>query len=85
MNDEKIQGEPLSLCVEGFGHPDAGYMLESAINATAAAATDSQDRTAMVLDDHLKQLCEMQREHISALLQNDYYRATHDMVPGDSE
>lgn len=85
MNDEKIQGEPLSLCVTGFAAPDAAYMLESAINATAAAATDSDDRTALILDDHLKQLCEMQRNHIHDLLQTDYYRATCDMAPESTE
>ncbi|RUR48807.1 hypothetical protein [Vreelandella populi] len=85
MNNDINQDDPLRLCVAGFAAPDAAYMLESAINATAAAANDAEDRTALILDDHLKSLCEMQRNHIHDLLQNDYYRATHDMAPESVE
>lgn len=72
MNNEAKQGEPLSLSIESFGAPDAAYMLESAINATAAAATDSEDRTALILDDHLKSLCALQLSHLERLADYDY-------------
>ena len=60
----------------GFAAPDASYMLESAINATAAAATDSEDRTALILDDHLKSLCALQLSHLERLADYDYATAT---------
>lgn len=74
MNDEMFHGEPLSLSV--FGQPDASYMLESAISSTASAATDSDDRTALVLDAHLKELCALQLSHIERLADYGYAIAT---------
>lgn len=62
----------------GFAALDAGYMLESAINATAAAASDSDGLTQMILQEHLKDLCGIQLSHIHDLVKGEHVRDEND-------
>ncbi|WP_223448474.1 hypothetical protein [Pseudomonas sp. BF-R-19] len=41
--------------------------LESAISSTAQAASESVGLTAVILQDHLKLICELQRQKLAAI------------------
>lgn len=71
MNDESVAPQEMQFAV-GYAHGVDGYALESAISTTAAAATDSEDRTALILDDHLKSLCALQLRHLERVADNEY-------------
>lgn len=55
---EMIQGEALEFASNPM------YDYESAISTVAAAAKDADGLTLLILQDHLKQLCEA---HMAAL------------------
>lgn len=57
--------------LQGFTTGYAVDPLESAINNTVSAATDAEGLTLILLQDHLKQLCEIQRTKLSAPLSEE--------------
>lgn len=75
MSDEMNKGESLEFAIGSIAST-CDYALESAISSTAAAANDSDDRTAMVLEAHLKELCALQLSHLERLADYDYATAT---------
>lgn len=56
-----MNGEDFAL-VEGVSM--SNYGLESAISSTAEAAKDAEGLTLLILQDHLKKLCKMQRKQL---------------------
>ena len=75
MEEQSQHCEPLAFAIGSISAPEH-YALESAISSTAAAATESKDRTALILDDHLKSLCALQLRHLERLADYDYATAT---------
>lgn len=74
MSDE-TQNETLAFAIGQVGVPEH-YALESAISFTAAAASESKDRTALILDDHLKSLCALQLRHLERLADHEHAAVT---------
>lgn len=70
MNDE-AQSESMAFAIGQVGAPDL-YPIQSCIASTAEAAKDAEDRTALILDDHLKSLCALQLRHLERVADNEY-------------
>lgn len=50
----------------------AGYDIESAIGSTAEATKGTDGLTTMILNSHLKELCEMQLEYLTLCVEEQH-------------
>lgn len=68
--------EPQDFTAELIATDMAHLNLESAITSSAEAARDQAGVTALVLQAHLKALCEIQRNHLERMADYEYALAT---------
>ena len=71
-----MSSEPQDFTSELIASDMAHLNIESAIASSAEAARGQEGVTAMVLQNHLKGLCDIQRRHLERMADYEYAVAT---------